>query len=558
MKNKPKILYRPLPANNETLKSYLLRVAYENGYETLNLLGRAIGQHIGPALFRPDFPDHEKLVREVKKHLCLTADEFKQCELSNTMLMQNHNHVVNMADSRTKVCIECLKEAPILDKKWEVVHTNHCMKHQCELEYACPSCHKPFTKHTTLFEGCAKCGLNWANVSKVKVETPIYQQVDESLSKEKQKLFRAALYQMLVFVSRPLDLHLAVYQRIPSFIIEAGVTKYFNYAYKMLVNEKFAHSMLKRRMQHCREQGNIKLLSPSLSSFNDAIQQSINSVSLFIPQRCFEKAPLPNSLDNSDHYKNKHYNDETDYPFKIEHQVTAYLLGISASDLNDLSQEGLIEKSDFVGVRSLKWFDIRNVESNLQSIANHVQFIDIAHKRWINLYDLKPTLQRYNLSFAKALKLLITNRLQIVTNVKRWELTDLKICREEATQFFEEHFIDSLSGPIKKRDILNYFQFNGKQFEAFKSRFADDLIFDGCSFGYIPGESIKAFFDDHILLNKQCLLQKANVKKCVSELKIVGLLPADLNAANSELYIYKKTHHIQAAITAITTRLSQR
>ncbi|MDN3490741.1 TniQ family protein [Pseudoalteromonas sp. APC 3694] len=558
MKSKPKILYRPLPTIDETLKSYLLRVAYENGYGSLRMLGHAMNQHLGPALNRQGFPEHKKLLREVRKHLCLTTEELRQCELKNTDLVQNNRHVINISDRNIKACIECLKESPVLNKKWEAAHINHCLAHRCELSHACPNCHKPFTDHTTLFEECSRCGLQWADISMLKVNPPLYQQIDESLAGEYQKLFRAALYQMLVFVTRPLDLHLAVYQRFPQFIVDTSINQYFDYAYSMLVNENFAQSMLGRRRQHCIEQGNLTHLLTSLAYFDNIILKTINSASLFIPHKCFNKVELPESLDNSKYHKNSEQFLEMDHPFKVEHQTIAELLGISALDLNELSDEGVIDGCEFIGVRKHKWFDIRTVDRNLQSIAKHVQYCDISNKQWINLYQLKPTFQRYNLTFAKVLKLIIANELKLVTNVNDWKLTDFKVCRVEIISFLEKHFITTLSGPIKKRDLLNYFQFDGKQFEAFKSLFSDQLIFESCSFGYIPGEAIKDFFDNFILLNHKCKTQKANLKKCVSELKVAGLLPINNGATDSQLYIYKKSHHIQAAITAITTKLSLR
>ena len=558
MKSKPKILYRPLPTTDETLKGYLLRVAYENGYGSLRMLGNAMNQHLGHALNRQYFPEHKKLLKEIKKHLCLTSEELRQCDLKNASLMQNNRHVINISDRSIKICIECLKESPVLNKKWEAAHINHCLAHQCELSHACPDCHKPFTDHATLFEECPRCGLQWADISLVKVTPPVYQQIDETLVGENQKLFRAALYQMLVFVTRPLDLHLAVYQHFPKFIDRTDINQCFEYAYNMLANENFAQSMLERRRQYCTEHGNLKHLSTSIAHFDNIILKAINSVALFIPHKCFNEVALPESLDNSKHYKNSEHFQESDHPFKIEHQTNAELLGISALDLNELSDEGVIEGCEFVGIRKRKWFDIRTVDLNLQSIGRHVQYCDISNKQWLTLYQLKPTLQRYNLTFAMALKLIIANELKLVTNVHDWKLTDLKVCRVEVISFLEKHFIAALSGAIKKKDLLNYFQFNGKQFEAFKSLFSDQLIFENCDFGYIPGEAIKSFFDNYILLNHQCKIQKANLKQCVTELKVAGVLPVNNDAAHSQLFIYKKSHHIQAAITAITARLSLR
>lgn len=542
----------------ETIKGYLLRVAYENGYTSLRSLSNIIGQHIGSALTNSDYPEHKKLKKALKKHLCLTESEFQLCELKNTELVQLSNHIVDITDNRLKVCIECFKEAPVINKNWQAIHTTHCLKHNCKLVNDCPSCEKPLSDSTSLFEECRNCGLPWSNMSMLKSDLPTYQKIEERLSADNKLKFRAAFFHMLAFVTRPLDLHVAVYQRFPRFIKDADINKYFDYAYKMLANENFAKAMLENRRLHCVEHGKLTELVSSLSYFDEPILKAINSVALFITQKSFDKIPLPEALNNSKHYKNSERFSEDNYPFKIEHQNTAELLGIASNDLNLLVEEGIVENCEFVGVRKRKWFDIRTVDKNLQAIDQCVQHGNTSDKKWVNLYNLAPILQRYNLSFAKALKLVIENKLELIANKQNWKLKELCVCRTEAISYFENHFIETLSGPIAKRDIIEYFHFDGKQFTAFKSIFQDELIFENCSFGYIPGESIKHFFTNYILLNKQCKLQRANLKSSVIELRAAGVLPINSDAPNSKLYIYKKYPHIQAAIAAVTTRLSLR
>ena len=558
MKSKPKILYRPLPTKKETVKGYLMRVAYENGYDFLNLLSKAIGHSIGPALYLNDLPEHNKVNKILRHHLCLTPEEFGLCDIKDHSLIQSNRSVINITDSKIKLCIECLKETPMLLKKWEAIHTTHCIKHRCELVHTCPSCDKPFTENTKLFDCCSRCELKWADINMVKSCPPVFQQIDEGLTGDKQVAFRAALYQMLVFVTRPLDLQLAEYQQLPKFMLEADMTQYFNYAFAMLTNEPFTKSMLNRRKEIVRAQGNIRLLLPRLSYFDEKIHQSIKSVEMLELQNTDEDLKLPDGLDNASLHKNSEDSHPKDYPFKIKHNAVADLLGVSAIELNQLAGEEVIKGFEFISMKKRNWFDIRTVEGSLQSIDPYVEYSDISHKQWINLYGMSSSLHRNNLSFAKALKLVISNGLTLITNKHNWQLSDLKVCRNDAVKLFEAHFIESLSGPIQKRDILNYFQFNGKQFEAFKSLFKDELIFGKCDFGYIPGEAIKRLFDNYILLNKQCQLKKVNLKKCVNELKATGLLPDNSEVAQSNLFLYKKSSHIQAAINAITLRLARK
>ena len=63
-------------------------------------------------------------------------------------------------------------------------------------------------------------------------------------------------------------------------MLEADMIQYFNYAFAMLTNEPFTKSMLNRRKEIVRAQGNIRLLLPRLSYFDEKIHQSIKSVEM--------------------------------------------------------------------------------------------------------------------------------------------------------------------------------------------------------------------------------------------------------------------------------------
>lgn len=550
MKNKPLIPYRPLPETNETLKGYLLRIAYENGYASLNLLGRVIGKRISPLLYRADTSENINLSRLLRSHLCLTPKEWRICELKNVSLIQNFFDIVNFSDKRIKFCLECFKETPLLDKKWEAIHTTHCSKHNCQLIHTCPRCDKKFVENTQFFDSCSRCGLRWEDICSVKSPLAPYQILDESLVGNEQIRYRAALFKMLVFMIRPFDLHLTTYQRFPVFTNEHSMKYYLSCAFEMLSNATFAKSALERRTKLHTEQGSLKLLTPHLSYFDEEILASIDSVSAIVPYYSDDKIKLPDGLNCTISHTN-------DFPFKLGSRATSKLLGIAITDVNDLRKEGVINDSEFIGVRNHGWFDIRRIETSLSNL--HIRKINYytERKKWVNLFKLKGTLQRYNLSYARSLKLLIDNNFELVTVKDNWRLSDLFICRDKAINFFEKNFLDSLAGPIRKENITTFFHLNGKQFEAFKLLFKDKLIFEKNNFGYIPGEDIKIFLETHLILNKHCRLQKVNLKSCFNELKTKGIIPTLPDTTMSDLYIYKKTPYLKTTLKAITLQLSQ-
>jgi hypothetical protein len=558
MRNKPLIPYRPLPESNETLKGYLLRIAYENGYASLNLLGRVIDKRISPLLFRTGTSENRVLSRLLRQNLCLTPKEWTICELTNASLIQSTFAIVNYSDKRIKFCIECFKEAPLLDKKWEAIHETHCSKHNCKLQHTCPGCNKPFAENTQFFDSCPRCELRWEDICIVKSPVPSYQILDESLQGAELIRFRAALFQMLVFVVRPYDLHLATYQRFPLFILEANLEYYLSCAFAMLSSQYFAKNALERRTKLWKEMGSFKLVTPYLADFDEHLLTSIKSVSTIIPSSDDETIELPVGLDNSSHYRNSANIQQSDFYFKVGQPSIAKLLGVLINDVNDLLKEGLINDCDFVGLHNVSWFDIREIERNLNNLPIRKINCHFESKKWVNLFSLKGILERYKLSYAQSLRLMIDNNFELVSISNNWRLSDLRVCRDKAIKFFEKNFVATLDGPIRKESIQTFFHLNAKQFGAFKHLFEEQLIFDNKDFGYISGTAIKFFLENNIILNKHCKFQGINLKNCVAELKATGLLPTLPETAKSDLFIYQKSYHFEASLKAITLRLSQK
>jgi hypothetical protein len=336
----------------------------------------------------------------------------------------------------------------------------------------------------------------------VKSPVPSYQTLDEGMIGAELIKFRAALFQMLVFVVRPYDLHLATYQRFPLFILQASLEYYLSCAFAMLSSQYFAKSVLERRTKLCKEMGGLKLVTPYLADFDEHLLTSIKSISTIIPTSPDETIELPVGIDNSSHYRNSANIQQSDFSFKVGQSSIAKLLGISISDVNDLLKEGLINDCDFVGLHNVSWFDIREIERNLNNLPVRKINCHFESKKWVNLFSLKGILERYKLSYAQSLRLMIDNNFELISISNSWRLSDLRVCRDKAINFFEKNFVATLDGPIRKENIQTFFHLNGKQFEAFKYLFKEQLIFEQKDFGYIPGTAIKLFLKNHLILNK--------------------------------------------------------
>ncbi|MDR6885418.1 TniQ family protein [Bacillus sp. 3255] len=165
-----RILRRPDPNLDESLRGYLARLASVNNITTMELykeLGLNSGRHqMNVFMLKKAFSLDEiamKLQKQVKilyeltfhkKFLCFTGKE----EIVNYIGRMGINC------GGTKVCPLCLKESPHFRKVWDINLVTVCPNHNILLNAACSNCDREIRIDNKVFLRC-KCGLDYIKLT---------------------------------------------------------------------------------------------------------------------------------------------------------------------------------------------------------------------------------------------------------------------------------------------------------------------------------------------------------------------------------------------------------
>jgi|CEGE01.1.fsa_nt_gi hypothetical protein len=147
---------RPYPLQDESFAGYLLRIAYLNGWQSINGLASVIGLRPRKTWSRLSELDLSDIASTLAPWLLRSASMLIQRftpQISNPLVFDPSRYIYDFRVDTPRVCIHCMREEAALKFEWSLLLVQHCAKHQCELSQCCPSCHKPFDVESRLLEG---------------------------------------------------------------------------------------------------------------------------------------------------------------------------------------------------------------------------------------------------------------------------------------------------------------------------------------------------------------------------------------------------------------------
>ena len=237
----PEFTIRPSPKEGEALQGYLLRVAKENGRQSINDLLTASGykkkdlQYFGS--------DNQKLMDQLSPWVCRwPLERFKKHfngYLDLPWLYKEHRRIENALIVQPRLCTECFKEdsSRFFRFEWALLHHSYCEQHRIELIDSCPVCNHQLKWKYKIFTQCTNCESHWDDVESTVVDSNNYYQ-DEFVSVVKSEGSINDWYQnftqRLVFAARPYDLlHTNAY-RLPNDLV--GINQLIKQA-KLMQND---------------------------------------------------------------------------------------------------------------------------------------------------------------------------------------------------------------------------------------------------------------------------------------------------------------------------------
>ena len=191
----PNTALRPLLCRSplhpdESLSSYLIRLALANSYEPYSLLTNLIHRRLSRIGIRdnPHAPKrpgtfdvlseltwagaHEiaaASIHRLAQAPVLAQRRQEQIRLSNGQRYPLLDRIAKSRklrrDEQSQFCPDCLREAAYHHLSWIPLEVTVCLKHQCLLVDGCPCGHNWLSIHEIVRRRCSWCGLDPVNVS---------------------------------------------------------------------------------------------------------------------------------------------------------------------------------------------------------------------------------------------------------------------------------------------------------------------------------------------------------------------------------------------------------
>ncbi|WP_175623892.1 TniQ family protein [Pseudocolwellia agarivorans] len=187
-----------LPNNNESARSYLVRLSAENDYiEVKQLFSHYRNIKV------INIASSESSIIECVCNLVDTVEDASFWPVSD----EQQEHLSYLIDRHPVACPMCMRDQNYLVKDWQLMPITHCAKHQIKLINKC-SCGEKFDWDSTLIEyGCSKCLSSWddiANHCQVEI-MPEHVLHFHSLGFEERASFLEDLAESIYRVLRPYD-----------------------------------------------------------------------------------------------------------------------------------------------------------------------------------------------------------------------------------------------------------------------------------------------------------------------------------------------------------------
>ncbi len=165
-KEPERLLLIPPAKKNESLSSYLIRLAEENHYEKLVWIYNLIGLQLRPYSV---FHFSEKSVSLLSK---LTGESTE-----NLRGLSYHDYGqlnTSISLKRTKICPKCFSEDLYHRKYWDISVNVCCSVHNCLLINTCPSCNGGLIYSRNQMDKC-KCGFHLMDLPQINIDKRIAQ-----------------------------------------------------------------------------------------------------------------------------------------------------------------------------------------------------------------------------------------------------------------------------------------------------------------------------------------------------------------------------------------------
>ncbi|QJR80879.1 hypothetical protein CA267_008850 [Alteromonas pelagimontana] len=522
---------RPRPKHDESIRGFLVRLAKRNGFFSINDIFRLLGLKYSASSLDVTDSRFRKFIEKLAPTLkCAFEMIFSPLKEATANQHDDYRTVIDIASQKPKLCPDCLCCAePYIKASWQMVHITHCVDHSVPLIDTCPSCKKSLKWNADLLEGCFQCGHRWQKSFEPASDIlPLHQVMHLRLENEALRLYLMSLYTAAQYLRNP-----SVFISHQSKCCDMGAAEaaeIFPQAYA-IIQDSFYSSQYHRSV--------LSLLNNQYCFTDKQSLQNLPNILSTLPQ-------LPMYLPADKNFERKFVDPNANLVTALTDSQAASLLGISAKELNEVSQQfllpvGKISRSSVYQLKHLDAFTALLLEkvrfTNRQSDAISITAISsISHKFLFN--------------YGEALKLILDNDLPLQSDRKSPIFKDITVSKTALLELLHCNEAKQFTRSLSPSELATYFCVDTLKIRMMADLFGWQRIIETRnSYRFSPDE-IWRFVSNYVLLDRWCSFQLYGHLTLHRYLKNIGFKPLDSPADNkSKLYIYKKSDSLVKAIT---------
>lgn len=541
------------PKTQESGQGFLLRLAVSNGRFELSKLAQAIDYKYKPSSFFLGGSDFGNFLNALSEHTDLTGDELNSKFSKSINLTSQNRAITDIRLPTPRVCPECMKNenSCYIKEPWEYAHHTHCEEHKVALIDRCPYCTEPPSWNGDIFAGCSCCGYRWESFNSSPEVLPRYQTICDELTELELSEYLCALYQNLIYVSRPFDLSFDKFKQLPKGLF--SISTLFEMAFQLIVSDESKKSWEQMRLnQFCADpnlnklnESSLKVLAKlpenkySLNFLKERVQTQPIQCLLPIRQRV-----MVSSL------RERNSRSVTDYQYQISLGLAAKLLDVDKKTINALVELNLISaysgsltsKARIVSGSSIAKLMAAFVEGSIEISENQKQLISIK--------ELSKGLPYFNCDLSSLVNIIVTNKCQTYIDDKdRFSIPALLINREEISAHLEKYFVESIKFNLSRSKLQQICTLKSHQFIELKNAFNFQETEHAVSFAKLNPVQISQFFEQHILINRWAKITGVKLRSVIQFLKCESGISPNPILEYSDIFIYEKSDELMDSLT---------
>ncbi len=541
------------PKMLESGQGFLLRLAVSNGRFELGKLAQAIDYKYKPSSFILGGSDFNNFLNALSAHTDLTGDDLNEKFSKSINLTGDSLAITDIRLPTPKICPDCMEneDSRYIKESWEYAHHTHCHEHNVPLIDRCPYCTKPLSWNGDIFAGCSCCGYRWKSFNSLPEALPRYQTICDELTELELSEYLSALYQNLIYVSRPFDLSFDKFKQLPEGLF--CISDLFEMAFQLTVCDEAKTYWEQMRLNHFSVDNNLNKLNDD--SLKMLAKLPENKYSLTFLKNRVKNQPLQCFLpirqrEMVSTLRSRNSRSVNDYQYQISLGLAAKLLGVDKKTINALVELKLV--SAYSGSLNSKARIVSgsSIATLINEIIEHSIEIGDRQKQLISIKDLMKGLPYFNCDLSSLVNIIVINKCQTyIDNKGTFSIPSLLINREEISAHLENYFVESIQFNLSRSKLQQVCTLKSHQYIELKNTFNFQEIGPTASFAKLNPVQISLFFEKYILINRWAKISGVKLRSVIQFLKCESSVIPNPILEHQDIFIYEKSDELMDSLT---------